>query len=154
MALYSIIQYISVTLLYWVGYTQSAHTVHIYNKPEILLDFQLYFVFSKPRFSATWETSSSSSLTSPSFSSSPSQVTPGKIIQISVWELEWSDLRYKRGFFPVFSEPEPGVGGAGVAPASVQPRLWASALLGSDSDPHLPGLPGPGLRLGAAAELV
>ncbi|CAF97576.1 unnamed protein product, partial [Tetraodon nigroviridis] len=100
MALYSIIQYISVTLLYWVGYTQSAHTVHIYNKPEILLDFQLYFVFSKPRFSATWETSSSSSLTLPSFSSSPSQVTPGKIIQISVWELEWSDLRYKLGFFP------------------------------------------------------
>lgn len=57
-------------------------------------------------------------------------------------------------FVPVFSEPEPGLGGAGVAPASVQPHLRPSALLGSDSDPHLPGLPGPNFRLGATAELV
>lgn len=57
-------------------------------------------------------------------------------------------------FLPVFSEPEPGVGGAGVAPASVQPYLWPSALLGSDPDPRLPGLPGPSFPLGAAAELV
>ena len=55
---------------------------------------------------------------------------------------------------PIFSEPEPGVGGACVAPTSVQPHLRPSALLGSDSDPHLPGLPGPGFRLGATAELV
>lgn len=60
--------------------------------------------------------------------------------------LEW--------FLPVFSEPEPGVGGAGSPPASVQPHLRPSALLGSDPDPHLPGLPGHGFRLGATAELV
>lgn len=57
-------------------------------------------------------------------------------------------------FLPVFSESEPGVGGAGVAPASIQPYLRPSALLGSDPDPHLPGLPGPGFPLGATAELV
>lgn len=80
---------------------------------------------------------------------------PRKIIKISGWELD-TVVRYQMParFVPVFSEPEPGVGGAGVAPASVQPHLWPSALLGSDSDPHLPGLPGPGFCLGATAELV
>lgn len=44
--------------------------------------------------------------------------------------------------------------GAGEATAAVQSDLRSAALLGSDPDRHLPGLPGPGLPLGAAAELV
>lgn len=54
----------------------------------------------------------------------------------------------------VSSEPEPGVEGAGAAAPSFQPHLWPAALLGSDPDHHLPGVPGPGFPPGATAELV
>lgn len=53
-----------------------------------------------------------------------------------------------------FSEPEPGVEGAGVAAPSFQSHLRPAALLGPDPDHHLPGVPGPGVPPGATAELV
>lgn len=52
------------------------------------------------------------------------------------------------------SESEPGVEGAGAAAAPIGPDLGPAALLGADPDPHLPGLPDPGLPLGPQAELV
>lgn len=57
-------------------------------------------------------------------------------------------------FRPVISESEPGVEEAGVLLPPIQSDLRPAALLGFDSDPHLPGLPGPGFPFSTTAELV
>ncbi|KAM8850921.1 polyamine-transporting ATPase 13A3-like isoform 5-T5 [Spinachia spinachia] len=98
MALYSIIQYLSVTLLYSIL--------------SNLGDFQFLFI-------------------------------DVAIILIIAFTITYD-----------FSESEPGVERAGEATPAVQSDLRSAALLGSDPDRHLPGLPGPGLPLGTTAELV
>lgn len=54
----------------------------------------------------------------------------------------------------MFSESEPCVEEAGAVLPSVQSDFWPTALLSFDSDPHLPGFPGPGFPVSTTAELV
>lgn len=146
MALYSIIQYLSVTLLY------SVKTLHRFQKlvdpAWFVTDYLLWYF----RFSATWETFSFSSLTSPSFSSLPLQVSRQASERFEFMG-SGNVLTSQLSVF-VLSESEPSVEGVGVASPTVQSDLRPTALLSSNPDPHLPGVPGPGFSLGTAAKLV
>lgn len=146
MALYSIIQYISVTLLYSVC-----------KVPSKMCSWELddtYLILLFRRSSATLETFSSSSLILPSSSLLCLLVSVNITVVIFSPSGSCINLCLFHAVVPVCSESERSVEGLGLLPPPVGSHFSTFADVCDDTNPHLFRLPDLYLLVGQTAALV